>query len=69
MGKVIKIAKNKCICPTWDGNGYLRIATGDTSLDFRDNSQVHQCWDCESEGELTIEEPSLEDLETSSRLQ
>ena len=69
MGKVIKIAKNKCICPTCDGNGYLRIATGNTSLDFRNNSQVHQCWDCESEGELTIEEPSLEDLETSSRLQ
>jgi len=61
MGKVIKIAKNKCICPTCNGNGYLKIA--------RDNSQVHQCWDCESEGELTIEEPSLEDLETSSRLQ
>ena len=48
MGKVIKIAHNKCICPTCDGNGYIRIATGDTSKDFRDNSQVHQCWDCES---------------------
>ena len=59
----------KFICDTCHGNGYIRVATGDTSLDFRDNSQVHQCWDCESEGELTIEEPSLEDLETSSRLQ
>ena len=52
MGKVIKMAHNKCICPTCDGNGYIRIATGDTSKDFRDNSQVHQCWDCESSGEL-----------------
>ena len=69
MAKLIKIAPNKCICPTCDGNGYIRIATGDTSKDFRDNSQVHQCWDCESSGELTIEEPSIEDLETSSRLQ
>ena len=69
MGKVIKIANHACICPVCHGNGYVRIATGDTSKDFRDNSQVHQCWDCESEGELTIEEPSLEDLETSSRLQ
>ena len=69
MGKVIKIAKNKCICPTCDGNGYLRIATGDTSKDFRNNSEVHQCWDCESSGELEITEPSIEDLETSSRLQ
>ena len=69
MGKVIKIAKNKCICPICHGNGYLRIATGDTSIDFRDNSQVHQCWDCESSGELTIEEPTIEELEKSSRLQ
>ena len=69
MGKVIKTAKNKCICPTCHGNGYLRIATGDTSIDFRDNSQVHQCWDCESSGELTIEEPSIEELAKSARLQ
>ena len=69
MVKLIKIAHNKCICPTCDGNGYLRIAKGDTSKDFRDNSEVHQCWDCESSGELEITEPSLEDLETSSRLQ
>ena len=52
MGKVIKIAHNKCICPTCDGNGYIRIATGDTSKDFRDNSQVHQCWECDSQGEF-----------------
>ena len=37
---------------TCHGNGYIRVATGDTSLDFRDNSQVHQCWDCDSEGEF-----------------
>ena len=52
MGKVIKIAHNKCICPTCDGNGYIRIATGDTSKDFRNNSQVHQCWECDSQGEF-----------------
>ena len=69
MVKLIKIAHIKCICPTCDGNGYLRIAKVDTSKDFRDNSEVHQCWDCESSGELEITEPSLEDLETSSRLQ
>jgi DnaJ-class molecular chaperone len=40
------------ICKTCQGNGYIRIATGDTSRDFRDNSQVHQCWDCDSEGEF-----------------
>jgi DnaJ-class molecular chaperone len=45
------------ICDTCQGNGYIRVATGDTSIDFRDNSQVQQCWDCDSEGEFyeTIE--------------
>ena len=23
-----------------------------TELDFRDRSEVHQCWDCDSEGEF-----------------
>ena len=45
---------------------------GDTSKDFRDHSKVHQCWDCDSSGELTIEEPTFEQLESmaaSKRLQ
>ena len=42
----------KMICGTCHGNGYVRIATGDTSKDFRNNSEVHQCWDCDSEGEF-----------------
>ena len=35
----------KFICPTCKGNGYLKVATevGET---------VHQCWDCDSEGEF-----------------
>ena len=51
------------ICDTCHGNGYIRVATGDTSLDFRDNSQVHQCWDCDSEGEFyeTVEVPMVPD--------
>ena len=40
------------ICETCHGNGYVRVATGDTSEDFRKNSEVHQCWDCNSEGEF-----------------
>ena len=63
------LKKVKLICNICHGNGYIRVATGDTSIDFRDNSQVHQCWDCESSGELTIEEPTIEELEKSSRLQ
>ena len=68
MGKVIKIAKHACICPVCQGNGFIRVATGDTSKDFRNNSKVEQC---DSEGELKIEEPTLEFLESfgSKRLQ
>ena len=37
-----------------------RIATGDTSEDFRKNSEVHQCWDCDSAGEFyEYEEPPV----------
>ena len=47
----------KYICDTCHGNGYVRVATHDKpQLDFRDNSQVHQCWDCDSEGEFWISE-------------
>jgi DnaJ-class molecular chaperone len=71
MGKIIKIAKHACICPVCDGNGYIRVATGDTTSDFRDNSNVMQCEQCNSSGELKIEEPTLEFLESfgSKRLQ
>ena len=48
----------KVICDTCHGNGYVRVAKidGDPSLDFRDRSEVHQCWDCDSEGEHYVVE-------------
>ena len=49
----------KYICDTCHGYGYGRVATHDKpQLDFRDDSQVHQCWDCDSEGEFLISEES-----------
>ena len=55
------LKKVKMICDTCQGNGYVRVATGDTSRDFRDNSEVQQCWDCDSEGEFyeTIETDNI----------
>ena len=49
----------------------IRVSTGDTSKDFRDNSKVEQCEQCNSSGELEIQEPTLEFLESfgSKRLQ
>ncbi len=43
--KINQIRKH--ICPTCKGNGYLKVGTeyGDT---------IHQCWDCDSEGEFYV---------------
>ena len=55
----------KVICDTCHGNGYVRVAKidGDPAVDFRDRSEVHQCWDCDSEGEFyeTVEDNNLID--------
>ena len=43
-----KLKKNRVrihICPTCKGNGYVKVAT-------EGKDQVHQCWDCDSEGEF-----------------
>ena len=49
-----KKVKRIHICTTCKGNGYVKIQNiYDIEL------QVHQCWDCDSEGEFVeyIEEP------------
>ena len=55
----------KVICNTCHGNGYVRVAKidGDRALDFRDKSEVHQCWDCDSEGEFyeTVDHDLIDD--------
>ena len=45
MAKLKKAKVTVTVCPTCKGNGYLKVATemGDT---------IHQCWDCDSQGEL-----------------
>tara|TARA_Y100000034_G_scaffold77744_1_gene93445 strand:- start:106 stop:306 length:201 start_codon:yes stop_codon:yes gene_type:complete len=45
MAKIKINSLRKYICTTCKGNGYLKVGTewGET---------VHQCWDCDSEGEL-----------------
>ena len=54
MAKLKKGRIKVHICDTCHGNGYVRVAKidGDPALDFRDRSEVHQCWDCDSEGEF-----------------
>ena len=47
MAKLKKARLKKLICSTCKGNGYVKVA----SLE-KDESTVHQCWDCDSEGEF-----------------
>ena len=46
MAKLKKTSVHIAICPTCNGNGYLKIIKEDTE------PHVHQCWDCDSEGEF-----------------
>ena len=36
----------KYICPTCKGNGFVKVAS------IMEEDTVHQCWDCDSEGEF-----------------
>ena len=54
-----KLKKSKVtihVCPTCKGNGYLKVAT-------ENKDQVHQCWDCDSEGEFyeTVNDNLIDD--------
>ena len=51
MAKLKKTRVSLHICPTCKGNGYLKISTEDKE------ETVHQCWDCDSEGEFYVHEP------------
>ena len=70
MAKLKLRRVKKFICDTCHGNGYVRVATltGNPSADFRDKSEVHQCWGCASEGEFyeTVDDNLIDDSDTNS---
>ena len=47
MAKLKKARVKIRICPTCKGNGFVKVFNLE-----RDESTVHQCWDCDSEGEF-----------------
>jgi len=51
MAKLKKRSVQRVVCPTCKGNGFLKIIfdTNDTN--------IYQCWDCDSEGEFYVHEP------------
>ena len=57
----VEKTKHKVICPECKGNGYNKVY-----------DMIVQCDKCKSEGELPLEEPTLEELQAmaaSARLQ
>jgi len=53
MEKLKKHRVYKAICPTCKGNGYLKVGTEEGEV-------IHQCWDCDSEGEFYVHQPETD---------
>ena len=50
MAKLKANRVKKIICPTCKGNGFVKVASYDH------DEMVHQCWECESTGEIKHED-------------
>ena len=50
MAKLKKYRVHKAICDVCNGNGYVKVV----HVDKKDH--IHQCWECDSEGEFYIYE-------------
>ncbi len=46
MVKLKKYRLRKLVCPTCKGNGFVKVTS------FEHDEMIHQCWDCDSEGEF-----------------
>ena len=53
MVKLKKYRIHKAICDTCDGNGFVKVVHVD------EKEHVHQCWECDSEGEFYVYQPKL----------
>ena len=53
MAKLKKARVKIHVCPTCKGNGYVKVV----HIDEKDH--IHQCWECDSEGEFYVYEPKM----------
>ena len=53
MVKLKKYKIHKAICDVCKGNGYVKV------IHIDEKEHVHQCWECDSEGEFYVYEPKL----------
>jgi hypothetical protein len=52
MVKLKKYRLHKAICEVCKGNGYVKVVHVD------EKEHIHQCWECDSEGEFYVYEDS-----------
>ena len=55
MVKLKKYRVHKAICDVCNGNGFVKI----TDREDPKEVNVHQCWECDSEGEFYVHEPEV----------
>ena len=55
MVKLKKYRIHKAICDTCNGNGYVKVVHIDQE------NHIHQCWDCDSEGEFYVYQPTMDE--------
>ena len=55
MAKLKKYRVHKAICNVCNGNGFVRITDPEDPKEVN----VHQCWECDSEGEFYVYEPAM----------
>ena len=53
MVKLKKYRVHKAICDVCNGNGFVKITDNEDPKEVN----VHQCWECDSEGEFYVHEP------------
>ena len=55
MVKLKKYRVHKAICDVCNGNGFVKI----TDKEDPKEVNVHQCWECDSEGEFYVYESKI----------
>ena len=55
MVKLKKYRVHKAICDVCNGNGYVKIK----DVEDPKETNIHQCWECDSEGEFYVYEPEM----------
>tara|TARA_B100000287_G_scaffold271133_1_gene255292 strand:- start:3431 stop:3643 length:213 start_codon:yes stop_codon:yes gene_type:complete len=55
MAKLKKYRVKLIFCPTCKGNGFLKVGT-------EEGESIHQCWECDSEGEYYVHEPQTHSI-------